>query len=289
MHGILHFVRKAATDDSKAHRRSKASNIDDLTAFLTGRVSIAPLSMSSKIPKSNEMKDIRDANLIGAEILPTFPEINKPKTEAEQLLLRVRVTQKCRYNASVRLRRYYRFRLFTSMAFAVGLILIPLLQNSPIPLGFSGSVIAMVQVLLAVGILVFTVIAGKAGYELRSERLTQEGDSLKELSRRLGRQIASGANLRLDDYHHEYFSLAAGKEGHARSDYLQARLEMRDDFPLWAGKRLLLRIGSTIYTFSSYVIPLALILMEVAFVADMLNLTAFFPHVLHLAAAPVVR
>jgi len=217
--------------------------------------------------------------------LPPIPETARPPTEAEKLLLRMRISQKCRYNASARLRRSYRFRLFTSMMFAVGLMIIPLLQNSPIQLGFSAPVIAMVQVLLAAGILVFTVIAGKAGFEIRADRLNQEGDALKESSRRLTRYIAANASIRLEDFHQEYAQLTSGKESHSRSDYLLARVEMNDNFPMWIGKRALLRALLAVSALSNYIIPLMLILMEMAFISDMLTLTTFYPGVLHLSVA----
>lgn len=237
-----------------------------------------------KLFKQKPMKDNQDSSFLAAEAMPPLPETARPRTEAEQLLLRMRISQKCRYNASVRLRRSYRFRLFTSMMFAVGLMVIPLLQNSPIQLGFSASVMAMVQVLLAVGVLVFTVIAGKAGYEIRADRLNQEGDALKEVSRRLTRYISSNASIQLEDYHHEYARLTSGKESHSRSDYLMARVEMGFEFPMWLGKRALLRVLLSISAVSNYVIPLVLILMEVAFISDMLTLTTFYPGVLHLSA-----
>jgi len=239
----------------------------------------------SKSKRPMLMKENADSPLTSDEVLPPINELARPRTEAEKLLLRMRISQKCRYNASVRLQRSYRFRLFTSMMFAVGLMVIPLLQNSPIALGFSPAVMAMVQVLLASGILVFTVIAGKAGFELRADRLNQEGDALKELSRRLTRHMASRADLRLDEYHQQYAALTSGKEAHSRSDYLQARLEMKEDFPMWVGKRVMLRGALAISTLSNYVIPLLLILMEMAFVSDMLTLTTFYPGVLHLSTA----
>ena len=232
------------------------------------------------------MKDNADSSPTSDDVLTSFNESARPRTEAEQLLLRMRISQKCRYNASARLHRSYRFRLFTSMMFAVGLMVIPLLQNSPIALGFSPAVIAMVQVLLAAGILVFTVIAGKAGFELRADRLNQEGDALKELSRRLGRYMAAGVtDLRLEEYHHQYAALTSGKEAHLRSDYLQACLEMKEDFPMWIGKRLMVRGLLVLSILSNYVIPLLLILMEMAFISDMLTLTTFYPGVLHLSSA----
>jgi len=239
----------------------------------------------SGIPKPRRfgsMKDTADITSMQEDVLTPINELIRPRTEAETLLLRMRISQKCRYNASVRLRRSYRFRLFTSMMFAVGLMIIPLLQNSPITLGFSPAVMAMVQVLLAVGILVFTVIAGKAGFELRADKLNQEGDSLKDLSRRLTRYMAAGSEVRLEEFHQEYAALTSGKEAHSRSDYLQAQLEMKEYFPMWPGKRLALRVGLGISVLSNYVIPLLLILMEMAFVSDMLTLTTLYPNVLHL-------
>lgn len=279
------LVRFRAADAHGSSRRPPGSGVSDLAAFLTRRGSAAARVPSPKAQKAIAMKDNQDPTTMPADPIPGLLDTAKPKTEGERLLLRIRVTQKCRYNASVRLRRSYRFRLFTSMVFAVGLIVIPLLQNSPIPLAFSAPIMAMMQVLLAVGILVFTVIAGKAGYELRADRLTQEGDMLKEMSRRLTRYMTGNAHVRLDDYHHEYAVLTSGKENHTRSDYLAARLEMLDDFPMWLGKRLVLRAASALSTLSNFIIPIILILMEIAFISDMLTLTTFYPSVLHIAVA----
>jgi hypothetical protein len=140
------------------------------------------------------------------------------------------------------------------------------------------------QVLLGVGVLVFIVAIGKGMYELRADKLNQEGDALKDLSRRLARALAKDSNVRLDDFHHEYTHLTLGKEGHSRADYLKASLEMHEEFPQWIGRRFVVRLFLWFALSYGYVIPIVLILMEAAFVADMLGLTTFYPQVLHASA-----
>src|SRR5690606_3165590 len=126
---------------------------------------------------------------------------------------------------------------------------------------------------------------GKAGFEIRADRLNQEGDALKESSRRLTRYIAANASIRPEDFHQEYAQLTYGKESHSRPGYLLARGDRHDNIPMWIGKRALLRALLAVSALSNYIIPLMLILMEMAFISDMLTLTTFYPGVLHLSVA----
>lgn len=213
-----------------------------------------------------------------------FGNLGRPMTEGEKLLLRVRITLKCRFNAAARLKRHAQCHRVAAMALTLGLIVIPLLQNSSIRLAFTTPIMHMMQVLLGVGVLVFTVAIGKGMYELRADRLNKEGDALKDMSRRLVRALTKDPNLRLDDFHHEYARLTLGKEGHSRLDYLKASLEMPDDVAGWSGSRLALRLILLGSTFGGYLVPVVLIVMEAAFVADMLGLTTLYPQVLHASA-----
>ncbi|WP_428944285.1 SLATT domain-containing protein [Pantoea sp. FN060301] len=163
-------------------------------------------------------------------LLPIESEVNDT---AKKLLNSMRVTSKCRYNAAVRLKLQSQFSFFSTTVLSLGLILIPLLQNSDIKLYFSPKILNMLQIFLAVAILVYSVIIGTARYELRSEALNKCGDDIKDLIRKLRREVAeakrSGASVELKKYNNQYDYVSTKSENHSRVDFILASLEMRFD------------------------------------------------------------
>ncbi|WP_251373279.1 SLATT domain-containing protein, partial [Escherichia coli] len=116
---------------------------------------------------------------------PVEAVVNDP---TQKLLNSMRVTSKCRYNASIRLKRQSQLSFFSTTVLSLGLILIPLLQNADIHLHLPLKVLNMLQIFLAVSVLVYSVIIGTAHYEIRSKQLNECGDKIKDLIRifRLG-------------------------------------------------------------------------------------------------------
>lgn len=201
-------------------------------------------------------------------------EVSDP---AQKLLNSMRVTSKCRYNASVRLKRQSQFSFLSTTVLSLGLILIPLLQNSDIQLQFPPKVLNMLQIFLAVAVLVYSVIIGTARYETRSEALNECGDKIKDLIRNLRREVAEqkerGGSVDLSKYNQRYDDVSTDAENHARVDFMLASLEMRGDYNYTGIVRLFMYAKSGVLYVFPYVIPVLLLVAEVTFVTDMLGVS----------------
>lgn len=188
----------------------------------------------------------------------------------------MRVTAKCRYNASVRLQRQGKFAFFTTTVLSLGLIFIPLMQNAGVPLVYKSNVLNMMQIFLAVAVLVYSVVIGTARFEYRSESLTECGDKLKELIRSLDKDQHSKCNLtdeEMTKYQGKYSDITTDTENHTRSDYRFAMLEMDNDYFISGIPRLKQCVLAYIDISTAYIIPLLMIAFEVIFITDMIGLS----------------
>jgi hypothetical protein len=207
--------------------------------------------------------------------------VEKDVTDPIQKLLNgMRVTSKCRYNASIRLKRQSQFSFFATTLLSLGLILVPLLQNSDIQLAFPPKVLNMLQIFLAVAVLVYSVINATARYETRSEALNDCGDKIKDLIRNLRREVAesksSGAVVDLQSYNQKYDGVSTDAENHARVDFIMASLEMKIDYNYTGLLRLYMYVKSWALYALLFVVPTAMLIAEVIFVLDMLAVTKVF-------------
>jgi len=200
------------------------------------------------------------------------------KTPIERLELSIRVTAKCRYNAAARLDWQSKFSFFTTTFLSLGLVLIPLLQNSGVKLAYSPSVLNMMSIFLAVSVLVYSVIIATARYDVRSENLTDCGNKLKELNRSLARdKIASHEGFEvLDAYQQRYSDIVTDTENHSRDDYGFAMLEMRRDYNLTGLSRVRVRLECLVQYILRYAVPSFMILIEGVFILDMIGVTSAF-------------
>lgn len=198
----------------------------------------------------------------------------------QKLLNGMRVTSKCRYNASVRLKRQSQFSFFATTLLSLGLILIPLLQNSDIQLAFPPKVLNMLQIFLAVAVLVYSVINATARYETRAEALNECGDKIKDLIRNLRREVAdgkvSGQSVNLVHYNQRYDDVSTDAENHARVDFILASLEMNSDYKYTGLIRLYMHLKAVFLYTLLFVVPAIMLIGEVIFVTDMLGITTVF-------------
>lgn len=216
------------------------------------------------------------------------PREKAASTAFEKLHMSMRTTVKCRFAAADRLKNYARFSFFTTTVLSLGLILIPLIQNSQVTLSVAPSVLNMMQIFLAVAVLVFSVVIGTAKYELRSELLTECGNRLKELIREMNRLkgTAEGNDpAELERLEREYSRITTDVENHARVDYRRTWLDMRNDYFLTGIPRLRFLTATYWYSFYPYLMPLILMAMEIMFVTDMLGITALLPKAFRIAEA----
>ncbi|ACS96763.1 hypothetical protein NJ8700_01520 [Aggregatibacter aphrophilus NJ8700] len=200
-------------------------------------------------------------------------EIDRPKKDAkEKFQMSIRVTAKCRFNAAERLKRQGKFAFFTTTILSLGLIFIPLMQNSGIKLAFPPNVLNMMSTFLAVAVLVYSVVIGTARYEARADKLTQCGDNLKDLNRELDNQLKSDS-VDIQELEKKYSHLISDTENHTKTDYLAATLEMRRDYEITGFPRLYKRLLIIVVELFSYIIPLSMLVLEIVFILDMLGIS----------------
>lgn len=208
---------------------------------------------------------------------PVEQDVHDP---VQKLLNGMRVTSKCRYNASVRLKRQSQFSFFATTLLSLGLILIPLLQNSDIQLAFPPKVLNMLQIFLAVAVLVYSVINATARYETRAEALNECGDKIKDLIRNLRREVAeskaSGQSVNLINYNQRYDDVSTDAENHARVDFILASLEMNGDYKYTGLIRLFMYLKAGFLYTLLFFVPSIMLIGEVIFVTDMLGITTVF-------------
>ena len=200
-------------------------------------------------------------------------EIDRPKKDAkEKFQMSIRVTAKCRFNAAERLKRQGKFAFLTTTILSLGLIFIPLMQNSGIKLAFPPNVLNMMSTFLAVAVLVYSVVIGTARYEARADKLTQCGDNLKDLNRELDNQLKSDS-VDIQELEKKYSHLISDTENHTKTDYLAATLEMRRDYEITGFPRLYKRLLIIVVELFSYIIPLSMLVLEIVFILDMLGIS----------------
>jgi hypothetical protein len=213
-------------------------------------------------------------------LFSTHPRDNLLTTEADRFRLSMRATAKARYNSSIRLKYLGKFTFLTTTFLSLGLIFIPLVQNSGVKLALSVGVINSMQLFIAVSVLVYSVIQGTARYDLRSEQLNECGDKLKELTREFGREKeASGGALnktQLEHFQERYADITSDVENHTRGDYRLVTLDMQKDYKITGIPRALEWLMARTEQMIPYTFPISLLTMEVLFITDILGITKVF-------------
>lgn len=224
-------------------------------------------------------------------IFSMHPRDNILTGEEDKFLLSMKATCKTRYNASVRLKYLGKFTFLTTTFLSLGLIFIPLVQNSGITLALSVGVINSMQLFIAVSVLVYSVIHGTARYDLRSEQFNECGDKLKELIREFGREReASGGKLekeRLAHFQQRYSDITTDVENHTRGDYRLVTLEMSKNYRITGIPRILEWLKARLEQAIPYTFPFTLLGLEFAFITDILGVTHVFSGVLGAVSSSV--
>jgi hypothetical protein len=205
----------------------------------------------------------------------------RPKDPAATLYRSFHITAKCRYNASIRLKRLGAFSFLTATILSLGLILIPLLQLADVSLAYPPPVLNMLQIFLAVAVLVYSVVNSTAHYETRSESLNECGDKIKELSRELRTAMKdSETPPDLHDMNQRYTDISTDSENHTRADYSLAMLQARNFYSISGLPRLFLYLKVRALSSFAYLLPVALIVAEAIIITDTLGLTSIMTNCL---------
>src|SRR4051794_4849425 len=91
-----------------------------------------------------------------------------PTEPAEVLQRQCHITAKCRYNASIRLKRLGQGTFLTTVVLSLGLILVPMLQLANLRVAYPTPVLNSLQIFLAVAVLVYSIVSATANYGTRA-------------------------------------------------------------------------------------------------------------------------
>ncbi len=198
-----------------------------------------------------------------------------PKAPAEVLLRQCHITSKCRYNASIRLKRLGRFTFLTTTMLSLGLILVPMLQLAGIRTAYPTPVLNSLQVFLAVAVLVFSVVSATANYDTRARVLNDCADRIKDLSRELRNELATGTPD-LEQFAVRYSGITRDSEMHSRADYALATLQARDQYNITGLRWIWTRLIVGVMEAAPYALTASLLVIEAIIVLDVLGITAIW-------------
>jgi len=189
----------------------------------------------------------------------------------------MRTAAKCCYIASIRLQRQARLSLLIAGFLIVGLILIPLIQNTNLQIAFPPNILNMAQIVMAIAVLVYLVIIAKARYEVRARQFSECEIKIKALIQEFNKvRAASFETLTaetLDGFQRRYFAILSEVETHEPNDYRLATLEMFRDYFITGLPRLKLYSSAQLIRASALIIPIIIIVLEILFVTEMLGFT----------------
>lgn len=206
-------------------------------------------------------------------IFSNYPEESAFKDVNEKFLRTLRVTARCRFNASRRLSIKNKFSFFTNTIFSLGLILIPLLQMAQVSRNFSPEVLASMQVFLAVAVLVYSMNLNSAQYDLRIQELLSCANEIKKLIRNIEEDLKNQTITDLKEYKKEYSTILEKVENHENCDFFLSQLEMPLDYKYTGIKRIIKKSKANFQKFSPLLLPASLLVFEAIFILDMIDAT----------------
>ena len=209
-----------------------------------------------------------------------------PTAQADVLLRQCHITAKCRYNASIRLRRLGQGTFLTTVLLSLGLILVPMLLLANLRMAYPVPVVNALQVFLAVAVLVYSIISATANYDTRARVLNDCADRIKHLGAELRTELQTG-KPDLKQFADRYNGITRDSEMHSRADYSLAMLQAKDQYKITGLKRLWTRVLVFLAEAVPYMPSVALLTIEAILVTDMLGITVVWtPFMVALAVAP---
>jgi hypothetical protein len=179
---------------------------------------------------------------------------------------------KCRFLASARLKHIGIFASRTTIILSLGLIFIPLMQIAGLHLSFPERLLNVLQIFLAISVLVYSVINSQARYSVRSEKLNQCGDKIKELQRELSYRIKNNDNPIYSEFHKRYVDIEVDAENHSRLDYQFARLDLISIYHLSGLRRLVVLVIAYFRKATTFLGPAAMFLIVFTIILDILKI-----------------
>lgn len=197
---------------------------------------------------------------------------------AQRQLLAIRTSARSRAHAGQRLQRQGRFWLATLVALALGLILIPLLQNAGVRLALAPNVLNLVQIFLGVSVLVCVVLVASANHALRARVLLECSDRLRELAREFEKvceDVGPGtiSSHILDEFRLRHADTLRNLETPSRNDQRLALLDMPAEHRLGRSERLRLTGQARLTQLSGLAAPLLIVVVEAVFLGHALGVS----------------
>ena len=189
------------------------------------------------------------------------------RTPQERFILKVAVTAKSRFNAELRLKYLDRITFLTTTLMSLGMIFVPLIQFTEIPLGYPSKVLDMLQVFFAVSVLVYSVICSTANYKYRALLLNQCGNRLKHLQSKVLSSSASDCDI--ESFAAEYENILDSSDGHEEVDYKRTKLQMQE-YNVTGLKWIWYHCNIFFHYAKFSVIPLIMFSLEVIIIIDTL-------------------
>jgi hypothetical protein len=153
-------------------------------------------------------------------------EIMRPeRNKIEELIRRAKKTAKSKYRAANRLEQHHRLIQVTVALLSCALIATPLMQVFDAIPGYSDKILNMVEVILAVLVLIYSLLLGQERFSERANNMNRNAVELSNLAR----QIAGNLNRSVEEaeYHalvNQYYAILEKSENHKTIDYLFTRL-----------------------------------------------------------------
>jgi len=154
-----------------------------------------------------------------------------PKAQVDVLLRQCHLTSKCRYNASIRLKRLGQGTFLTTVVLSLGLILMPMLQLARLRVAYPEQVLNVIQVFLAVAVLVYSIVSATSNYDTRARILNDCADRIKHLGGELRTAMQTGT-VDLKFFADRYNGITRDSEMHSRADYALAKLQATDQYSI---------------------------------------------------------
>ncbi|WP_417068642.1 SLATT domain-containing protein [Niveibacterium terrae] len=196
---------------------------------------------------------------------------------AQRLQRAIRTSAHAHGFAGIRLSRKERAWQTTLVLLALGLVLLPLLQNAGVALALAPNVLNLIQVFLAVAVLIAIVLLASANLALRGRTLSECAERLRELSHEFDKVCEDlGPTVMpshiLDEFRTRHSETLRNIEAPCHNDHRQTLWAMASDYELDPASRLRLGLSSAASQLFSLALPLLLLTLEAFFIANALGL-----------------
>ncbi len=162
----------------------------------------------------------------------------------KNLYKKMDATSKTRFHAARRLRLHAKLSTYSVVVLSLALILISLMQAYDLGVNIGKKEVVLLQVFASVAVLVYSLLIEKNDFSNRSEKMYSCASKLGELKQKAHPFKVGDFNAtKYDECWKEYHDMLKLYETHSnndfRGDYLRAKLEMSDDYPMSRAERVL--------------------------------------------------